>query len=101
MLQEGRKCAAAAPETRCAPTQPSGVGRAPCGLRPLPDPGEPPLLAGVPQAGRAACDASLKCCALDGAGELPKAGLLLPCRDEAVPYTPGTQRTPGAREGPG
>ena len=38
------------------------------GLRPLPDPRQPPLLAGVPQAGRAARDASCKCCAPDGAG---------------------------------
>ena len=38
------------------------------GLRPLPDARQPPLLAGVPQAGRAARDASCKCCAPDGAG---------------------------------
>ena len=75
------------PEDAACPAWPSGVGRAPRGLRPLPNPGEPPLLAGVPQAGRAAWDASCKCCAPDGAGELPDTGLL-PFREETVLQKP-------------
>lgn len=87
MLQEGRSVQQALPEDACAPAWPSGVGRAPRGLRPSPDPGEPPLLAGVPQAGRAAWDASCEGCAPDGAGELPDVGLL-PFREETVLYKP-------------
>lgn len=78
------------PERRSVPpARPSGVGRAPLRPAPLPrSPGKPPVGASPASA-----------VPPEGAGELPDVGLLLPFREETVLDTPGTQRTPDAREG--